>query len=120
MSKTSGPYYFYKRRDTKKYLITLYPASGLPPEICRAWTRKSFASLPLELAIYRKPKTDAEAKTGAQALIERLKDQMKQPDDIRQTTPQDNTSVGVWLERFIALENNPRANRLIGKKKPKF
>jgi hypothetical protein len=29
--KTSGPFHTYKRQDTKKYHLTLYPASGLRP-----------------------------------------------------------------------------------------
>jgi integrase/recombinase XerD len=118
MPRIAGSFYIYKRRDTKKYLITIYPASGLPPEICREWQRKGFSRLPLELAIYREPQKKTDANTGARALIEFLKNQMKQPDDIRQTAPQDNTSVGVWLEKFTAMENNPRADRLTGKKRP--
>jgi hypothetical protein len=65
MPKISGPFYVYKRRDTKKYHITLYPASGLPPEICENWQRKGFSRLPLELAVFREPKTKAAAEAGA-------------------------------------------------------
>jgi hypothetical protein len=30
MPKITGPFHFYKRQDTKKYCLILYPASGLP------------------------------------------------------------------------------------------
>jgi hypothetical protein len=101
--KTSGPFHIYKRQDTKKYHLTLYPASGLPPEVCRNWQRKGFSRLPLELAVFREPRTKAAADAGALALIEYLKNQIKQPEEVRQIPradagPRDEITVGAWLE----------------------
>jgi hypothetical protein len=116
--KSAGPFYVYKRRDTKKYFITLYPASGLPAEICENWQRRGFSRLPLELAVFREPKTKAAATEGAMALIEYLKNQLNGPEN----TPKDvlraakrprGPTVGAWLKRFTGLDDNPRAARLI-------
>jgi hypothetical protein len=35
--KISGPFHFYKRQDTKKYHLVLYPVSGLFLEVCQEW-----------------------------------------------------------------------------------
>ena len=121
--KTSGPFHTYKRQDTKKYHLTLYPVSGLSPEVCNNWKRKGFSRLPLELAVFREPKTKAAAEAGALALIEYLKGRIKQPEEVSRIPrtdegSRDEITVGAWLERFISLENNPRASRLTGKKRP--
>ncbi|MDR3342568.1 MAG: hypothetical protein LBT14_07250 [Treponema sp.] len=79
MPRISGPYYITKRKDTKKFQITLYPASGLPLEVCAQWQRRSFLNFPPELALFREPKTKGTADTGAVALIEYLKKQVEQP-----------------------------------------
>ena len=76
MSRIAGPYYIYRRRDTKRYQLTIYPVSGLPPEVCAKWVSKSFANLPIELAQYREPRTKAAARTGATLLIDYLKRQL--------------------------------------------
>ncbi|MDR2068243.1 MAG: hypothetical protein LBP71_00025 [Spirochaetaceae bacterium] len=102
MPKITGPFWVYKRPKTKKFQVTLYPVSGLPQE----------------LAVFREPKTKAAAETGAMALIEYLKAQIRPPEDVqapRVNEPPDRITVGAWLERFISLEDNPRANRLTGK-----
>jgi hypothetical protein len=122
MPRTAGPFHAYKRRDTQKYHITLYPASGLPPEICQNWKRKAFSCFPLELAVFREPKTGSAAETGALALIEFLKNRLKTPD-----VPQDGShlpqkfrgpTVGSWLERLTSPDDNPHAARLIAEGLP--
>jgi hypothetical protein len=64
---------------------------------------------------------------GAMALIEYLKNQIKQPEAILCEEPQDGSlpvksprgiTVGNWLERFTSLDNNPRAARLIAEGSP--
>jgi hypothetical protein len=120
--RIKGPFWVYKRPKTRKFQITLYPASGLPPEICKKWKRRGFSRLPLELAVFRESKTKAAADAGALALIEYLKNQIKQPEDVHQIAsvenqdPRDEITVRAWLEKFVSLENNPRSDRLIGKK----
>jgi hypothetical protein len=79
MPKITGPFWIYKRPQTKKFQITLYPASGLPPEVCQEWQRRGFSRFPLELAVFREPKTKAAAEAGALALIDRLKSLLKTP-----------------------------------------
>jgi hypothetical protein len=68
MPKITGPFWVWKRPKTKKFQITLYPASGLPLEICQDWKRRGFSRFPLELAVFREPKTKAAAEAGALAL----------------------------------------------------
>jgi hypothetical protein len=62
-----------QRGDSKTFQITLNPLCGLPERICKEWQRRSFKCLPDELADYRYPKSKAEAKSGAIALIDYLK-----------------------------------------------
>jgi hypothetical protein len=73
MSRISGPYHIYKRTDTKRYQLTIYPVSGLPASVCAKWVSKSFANLPPELAQYREPHNKAAAAAGAALLIDYLK-----------------------------------------------
>jgi hypothetical protein len=73
MPKITGPFWVYRRPKTKKFQVTLYPVSGLPPEVCQNWKRRGFSCFPLELALFREPKTKAAAAAGAMALIEYLK-----------------------------------------------
>jgi hypothetical protein len=76
MPKITGPFWVYKRSNTKKFQVTLYPASGLPPGVCQIWKRRGFSRLPLELAVFRGPKTKA-AETGVLTLTEHLTNQLK-------------------------------------------
>jgi hypothetical protein len=57
MPKITGPFRVWKRPDTKKFQITLYPASGLRLEVYSEWQRKSFSRFPQELAVFREPKS---------------------------------------------------------------
>jgi integrase len=120
MPKITGPYWVYKRPKTKKFQITLYPASKLPPEVCQNWQRKGFSRFPLELAVFREPTTRAAAETGASALIEYLKGQigLKTRDDSLPVRKTKGPAVGTWLERFTSIDNNPRAARLVAEGLP--
>jgi site-specific recombinase XerC len=117
MPKITGPFWVWKRPGRKKFQITLYPASGLSTEICQKWQRKSFSRFPLELAIYRDPKTGAAAKTGALALIEYLKNQLNAPG-LPVIKPSKGPFVGNWLERLTSPEDNPHAARLVAEGSP--
>jgi hypothetical protein len=110
MPKIAGPFWVWERPKTKKFQITLYPASGLPPEVCRQWQRRGFSKFPLELAVFRNPKTEPSAKTGAVALINYLKSQLNAPGGKPQDVPRENDmgidanapAVGEWLGRFVS------------------
>jgi hypothetical protein len=122
MPRISGPFWIGKRPKTRKFQITLYPASGLSPEICQNWQRKGFSRLPLELAVFREPKTKASAEAGAPALIEYLKNRPKTPDTSQNiplpTGKPQCLTVGSWLERLASLDNNPHAARLMAEGAP--
>jgi integrase len=93
--------------------------SGLPPEICREWKRKGFSRLPLELAIFREPKTKAAAAAGALALIEYLKNQLKVSQvSLMAGKSSKGPTVGAWLERLTSPDDNPHAARLIAEGSP--
>jgi hypothetical protein len=103
MSKTTGPYWVYKRPKTKKFQIILYPASNLPPEVCQNWQRKGFSRFPLELVVFREPATRAAAETGAAALIEYLKNHLTPKNTSPGLSPAKATRepvAGAWLKRL--------------------
>jgi integrase len=77
----------------------------------------------LELAVFREPKTKADAKAGVLALIEYLKNQLKTHDEtLRDGLPPikkpRGPTVGNWLERLTSLDNNPHAARLTAEGAP--
>jgi integrase len=72
------------------------------------------------LAVFREPKTRTAAETGARALIEYLKNRLV-PGNVPQLLPAERPrgpTAGTWLARFISLEDNPRAARLIAEGSP--
>ena len=69
MAKSSDPFTFFQRSDSKTYRLTLNSTCGLPAHICRQWHRKSYQHFPDELALFRAPKNDSEAKISANKLI---------------------------------------------------
>jgi integrase len=91
-------------------MLTLNPSSGLPPRVCAEWQRKSFAHFPDDLALYREPETMTAAENAAVAFILYLKNQLMIGTA---TVSTENIKVGPWLERFISLDNNPRAARIM-------
>ena len=111
MPRVAGSFSVQRRSKTNKtFILTLNTACGLPQEICRNWQRRSFAFLPHELSVFRNPSSKTAAEEGAKALIELLKREMLQGTVQRFDGP---LPIGEWLVRFISLENNPRAQRLI-------
>ena len=110
MPRVKERFKVYKRKDTKKYIVSLSPASGLPDRICKEWQRVSFSKFPVELAHLREPKTKPAAETAADALITFLKNQLSLG---RLKLHYEDVTIGEWLKRFISLENNPRSARLI-------
>jgi hypothetical protein len=106
MSKTSGLFVVRKRRDTKKFIVILYPASGFPSQVCKKWNRKSFQNLPDELVLFREPRTKAAAETAAMMLIQHLKSQAIAPDNQvpMNRRPHNEETVGEWLIKFTSLK----------------
>jgi hypothetical protein len=112
MPKIRGAYSI-QQRSKKKFLLTINdPESGLPPEMCQTWQRKSFSRLPSELSHFRYPTSRQSARNGADALLEFLKKEADMGNVWRFYAP---VTIGSWLLRFISLDNNPRAERLISK-----
>jgi hypothetical protein len=100
-----------ERLSDGRFRFSLTSASGLPRSVVAYWKLRGFTALPPELAQHRHPKTEYEAKRGAWALIDLLKDQPGHASGVE-------TTVGEWLARFTTLDNNPRAARLIGRSRP--
>jgi hypothetical protein len=63
-----------------------------------------------DLAQYRRPETKTEAGNAAVALIHYLKNQYVATGATVNTK---TVKAGPWLERFIALDDNPRAARIM-------
>jgi hypothetical protein len=113
MPRVPKPFITPRRNDAKTYQISLSSSSGLPERICQEWKRRSFQDFPPELAQYLYPKTKPAAEAGAFALIEYLK---KIGEPVRISTQK--ITVGVWLEKFIQLDENPRAARNLARNRP--
>jgi hypothetical protein len=96
LPRTAGPYRVYRRRDAKKFIVTIYPASGLPVHVCKQRRRYSFANLPPELAHLRDSRTKAAAESAVHVLIEFLKKQDIPPPPSALAHVDDPT-VGEWL-----------------------
>jgi integrase/recombinase XerD len=116
MPRVTGLFRTYKRPDTKKFIITLYPSSGLPDAVLSEWNRASFANFPPALVHLRDPRSKSAADNAAYALIDYLKKEKTAPDPGYGADR--DVSVGDWLRRFTSLENNPRAARLIADGSP--
>jgi hypothetical protein len=114
--KPQKPFSTPKRGDSKTFQLTITPASGLPDKICREWQRKSFQDLPGELSKYRNPKTKAVAEAGALALIQYLTRTLEENN--ARKVPDDDLSVGQWIEKFINIETSPRTGRNAAKNRP--
>ncbi|GHU69811.1 hypothetical protein FACS189450_03290 [Spirochaetia bacterium] len=112
MPRIQRPFVVCKRKDTKKFILTLNSVSGLPARVCSEWHRVSFSNLPQELCPYREPASKAAAETGAMALIQYL----KAGEGSR--VESDSATVGDWVKLFISIETSPRAARLVGKNRP--
>jgi len=111
--KISGAFSIQRRsKKNRSFILTVNPESGLPSEMCQKWKRRSFAHLPAELLHFRYPTSKIAAENGAKALISFLEKEAAIGNVWRYYDP---VSIGSWLVRFISLENNPRAERLISK-----
>jgi hypothetical protein len=74
MPRVSGDFAIQRRsKENKSFILTINLESGLPPEMCQKWQRRSFAYLPAELVAFRYPTSKIAAENGAKALIELLK-----------------------------------------------
>jgi integrase/recombinase XerD len=112
MPRIQLPYLTRKRKDTKKWIITLNRNSGLPAYICNEWFRVSFANFPQELAHLRNPVSKGAADSAALVLITFLKNQLAAGEASHSRT--DEISVGKWLVKFTSLDDNPRGARVMG------
>jgi len=116
MPRILGSFSVQRRsKKNKSFIFTINKESGLSPEIFNNWQRKSFALLPPELSAFRKPTSKIAAENGAKALVELLKKESQKGTVWRCFG---SVPIGDWLLRFINLENNPRAERLISEGLP--
>jgi len=115
MSRPMKPFVVRRRKDSKGFILTINPTSGLPEKVCREWDRRSFQNLPPELAQYRSPRSKAVADAGALALVELLKN-AEAPVVLRGSP--EKITVGDWLKKFTVAEESPRAARLLAKNRP--
>lgn len=115
--RTPEPFTTHYRKDNQTYQFTLNPACGLPPRVCLDWKRRSFASLPDELAQYRNPKSDRSAEAGVKALIVYLLKKQVEEGSARRVSTEDIT-VGAWIEKFTTIETSPRTGINASENKP--
>ncbi|MDR1306918.1 MAG: hypothetical protein LBK74_05045, partial [Treponema sp.] len=85
MPRAQKPFFTRKRSDSKTFLFSINPASGLPRKVCLDWQRRSFQDFPDALAQYRNPKNKSAADAGVIALIRYL----------NQTLETDNTRISL-------------------------
>jgi hypothetical protein len=102
MSRLPRAFNVQSRRDSGTFILTLPP----PLTVCAEWRRKRFAHLPDELALYRNPETKTATENAAIALIQHLKNQLTTGAAAVGT---ETGKFSLWLERFISLDDNPRA-----------
>lgn len=115
MSRLPRAYNVQRRKDSKTWILSINPVSGVPEKICQEWQRRSFGHLPDCLAPYRAPENRTAAENGAMAFIQYLKMQWQTGAAVVST---ETVKVGQWLERFISLDDNPRAARIMGAGSP--
>jgi len=117
MPKSAKPFNTPWRADSKTFQLTLNPSCGLSQRVCAEWKRISFYDLPEELLQYRYPRTKSAADAGALALISYLKKKQENEGSARHTATEDIT-VGVWVEKFTAIETSPRTGVNASKNRP--
>jgi integrase/recombinase XerD len=116
MPRPQKPFFTRRRNDSKTFLFSINPASGLPRKVCLDWQRRSFQDFPDTLAQYYNPKTKAAADAGVIALIQYLNRELEK-NNVRRI-PQENIMVGDWAKRFIDIETSPRTGRNASKNRP--
>jgi len=115
--KTPSPIVIGKRTDSDTFYFSLNPNCGLSERVCKEWRRRSFLDMPPELAHYRTPKDDKEAKAGAIALIIYLKNKQQEEGSARRIAVDDIT-VGAWIEKFTRMETSPRTGINANRNRP--
>jgi integrase len=116
VSRIPEPFVIRQRKDCKTYLFSLNPTCGLPERICREWQRKSFQTLPDELAHHRKPKNKPHARIAVQALIGYLN--KKQEEGSSRRVIAEDITVGKWIKKFTEMETGPRTGINTSKNRP--
>ncbi|MCL2093288.1 MAG: tyrosine-type recombinase/integrase [Treponema sp.] len=107
MALPKSPFNIQKRKDSKTFLLTLNNTSGLPEKVCRKWQRRSYQNLPRDLILFSQPKSYQAAQAGAFALINYLKNNLK--NERAQKVDIDDITVGEWVKKFTSMETSPRA-----------
>ena len=106
MSKTPKLFTISKRSDSNTYRFKLNPVCGLPARVCAEWRKRSFQSLPDELAPFRDPKTATARENAVKALILYL--QKKKEEGNVQRVTVEKITVGEWVKKYTTLETSPR------------
>jgi len=112
MPRPKEPFVVQKRKGSKSFILTLNDTSGLPPQICKLWQRKSYQNFPPQLITYSNPKTKPEARTSARLLINFLKNTNEAPKQ------KGDYCVGEWLRLFTSVEESPKGARNIAENNP--
>lgn len=116
MARPPKPFITPRRNDSNTFQLTLNPSCGLPNKVCLEWQRRSFQDFPDALLEYRMPRTKAAAQAGAFALIEYLKKKAEEGTAVRVRI--EDITVGIWLEKFTAIETSPRTGINAAKNRP--
>jgi integrase/recombinase XerD len=116
MPRPQKPFFTRRRNDSKTFLFSINPASGLPRKVCLDWQRCSFQDFPDALAQYRSPKNKTAADAGVIALIRYLNQESEAKDSRR--TPLENITVRDWAQIFTDIETSPRTGRNASKNRP--
>jgi integrase len=116
MPRPQKPFFTRRRNDSKTFLFSINPASGLPRRICLDWQRRSFQDFPDALAQYRSPKNKSSADAGVIALIQHLNRELEA--ETSRHIPPENITVGDWAKKFIDIETSPRTGRNSSKNRP--
>ncbi|MDR0585058.1 MAG: hypothetical protein LBG57_12045 [Treponema sp.] len=109
MPRPQKPFFTRRRNDSKTFLFSINPASGLPWKACLDWQRRSFQDFPDALAQYRNPKNKSAADAGVIALIQYLNQELE-ADNARRIPPE-NVTVSDWAKKFTDIETSPRTGR---------
>ena len=109
MAKPLGEFSLKRRSKTNRaFVLSISPQSGLPLSVCQEWRRRS-----LSAGAVRIPQLEIEGrgrKRGQRVLIALLREDLDLGVSRRLKAP---LPIGKWLEHFISLGNNLRAERLI-------
>jgi integrase/recombinase XerD len=116
MPRPQKPFFTRRRTDSKTFLFSINPASGLPRKVCLDWQRRSFQDFPDALAQYRSPKNKSAADASVIALIRHLSQELETGH--AQSVSPENITIGDWANRFTDIETSPRTGRNSNKNRP--